>query len=146
MCRSMLSRRIRFDIFDRDRGKEQGDSLGWGHYNLDLVAEGQVTEQWIQLRNVFAGELRLRVLVLSGTDNDDHVRCSFSEIWACCHVCQHNHLAVEHTHVDCCPALVCTLPMYHLTACDNSSEMRQASTIVRALKPIHAPCRYERNA
>ena len=73
--RSMLSRRIRLDIFDRDRGKEQGDSLGWGNFNLDLVAEGQVHEQWVQLRNVFAGELRLRVLVLSGTDDDDSVRC-----------------------------------------------------------------------
>jgi hypothetical protein len=73
-CRSMLSRRIRLDIFDLDRGKEQGDSLGWANFNLDLVAEGQVTEQWIQLRNVFAGELRLRVLVLSGTDDNEAVR------------------------------------------------------------------------
>ena len=73
----MLSRRIRLDLFDRDRGKEQGDTLGWGHFNLDLVAEGQVAEQWVQLRNVFAGELRVRVLVLSGTDDDDQARQSF---------------------------------------------------------------------
>jgi hypothetical protein len=85
-CRSMLERRVRFDVFDRDRGKEVGEPLGWAHYNLDLVAEGQVSEQWVQLRNVFAGELRIRVLVLSGTDDNvevclpSHMSCLFLSV------------------------------------------------------------------
>lgn len=73
-CRSMLERRVRLDVFDRDRSKDAGEPLGWAYYNLDLVAEGQVSEQWVQLRNVFAGELRIRVLVLSGTDDNAEVR------------------------------------------------------------------------
>jgi hypothetical protein len=79
----MLVRRVRLDAFDRDRGKEAGELLGWASYNLNLVAEGQLSEQWVQMRNVFAGELRIWVLVLSGTDGNVKV-CSPSHM--CCHV------------------------------------------------------------
>ena len=67
---------MRVDVYDRDRNKETGEALGWGYYNLDLLAEGQVTDQWVQLRNVVAGELRLRLLVLSGTEDSIAVRSS----------------------------------------------------------------------
>jgi hypothetical protein len=68
VCRSILARRVRFDVYDRDRGKAEGDGLGYGYVNLDMVAEGQVLEQWVQLRNSITGEVRVRLLVLSGTD------------------------------------------------------------------------------
>jgi hypothetical protein len=68
--RSMLARRMRLDVLDRDRSSISGDdACGWAYANLDLVAEGQVTEQWVQLRGVPSGELRIRFLVLSGTDD-----------------------------------------------------------------------------
>lgn len=70
----MLARRLRLDVYDRDRNKAEGDSLGFAYVNLDLIAEGQVTEQWVQLRGSFTGELRIRMLVLSGTDDSVQVR------------------------------------------------------------------------
>jgi hypothetical protein len=63
-------------VYDRDRGKAEGDALGYGYFNLDLVAEGQVLEQWVQLRNSLTGEIRVRLLVLSGTDDSFQVRSS----------------------------------------------------------------------
>jgi hypothetical protein len=65
----MLARRLRIDVFDRDRANAEGEALGFGFVNLDLVAEGQVTEQWVQLRNSLTGDVRVRVLILSGTDD-----------------------------------------------------------------------------
>lgn len=74
-CRSMLARRMRLDVLDRDKNAMTGDdACGWAYVNLDLVAEGQVTEQWVQLRGVPSGELRMRLLALSGTDDSNAVR------------------------------------------------------------------------
>lgn len=70
----MLARRMRLDVLDRDKTSLTGDdSCGWAYINLDLVAEGQVTEQWVQLRGVPSGELRVRLLALSGTDDSNAV-------------------------------------------------------------------------
>lgn len=73
--RSMLARRMRIDVLDRDKNSIRGDeACGWAYANLDLVAEGQITEQWLQLRGVPSGEIRIRLLVLSGTDDSNEVR------------------------------------------------------------------------
>lgn len=73
-CRSMLARRMRLDVLDRDKNAITGDeACGWAYINLDLIAEGQVTEQWVQLRGVPSGELRVRLLALSGTDDSNAV-------------------------------------------------------------------------
>ena len=75
MYRSMLARRMRLDVLDRDKNSIKGDeACGWAYANLDLVAEGQVTEQWLQLRGVPSGEIRIRLLVLSGTDDSNEVQ------------------------------------------------------------------------
>lgn len=74
VSRSMLARRMRLDVLDRDKNSIRGDeACGWAYANLDLVAEGQVTEQWLQLRGVPSGEVRIRLLVLSGTDDSNEV-------------------------------------------------------------------------
>jgi hypothetical protein len=63
------------DVLDRDKKTITGDeACGWAYINLDLIAEGQVTEQWAQLRGVPSGELRVRLLALSGTDDSVAVR------------------------------------------------------------------------
>lgn len=90
----MLARRMRLDVLDRDKNSLTGDeACGWAYINLDLIAEGQVTEQWVQLRGVPSGELRVRLLALSGTDDSNAVRpvylctvCSapVSNAYQCC--------------------------------------------------------------
>lgn len=66
---------MRLDVLDRDKNSIRGDeACGWAYANLDLVAEGQITEQWLQLRGVPSGEIRIRLLVLSGTDDSNEVR------------------------------------------------------------------------
>lgn len=66
---------MRLDVLDRDKNTITGDeACGWAYINLDLIAEGQVTEQWVQLRGVPSGELRVRLLALSGTDDSNAVR------------------------------------------------------------------------
>lgn len=87
-CRSMLARRLRLDVYDRDRNKADGDTLGFAYVNLDLIAEGQVTEQWVQMRGSFTGELRIRMLVLSGTDDS-------VEVCPCAVACAVEHVLAE---------------------------------------------------
>lgn len=82
----MLARRMRLDVLDRDKNSIKGDeACGWAYANLDLVAEGQVTEQWLQLRGVPSGEIRIRLLVLSGTDDSNEVHQLYTSATACGH-------------------------------------------------------------
>jgi hypothetical protein len=85
LCRSMLARRMRLDVLDRDKNSLTGDeACGWAYVNLDLIAEGQASEQWVQLRGVPSGELRLRILVLSGTDDSTAARLWWNTRLLCC--------------------------------------------------------------
>lgn len=68
----MLSRRLRLEVFDKDVITSD-DSCGFATINLDLLAQGQVQEQWCQLRGETRGELRVRLLVLPGDVDDPKV-------------------------------------------------------------------------
>ena len=87
-------------MLDRDKNSLTGDeACGWAYINLDLIAEGQVTEQWVQLRGVPSGELRVRLLALSGTDDSNAVR----PVYLCTGI-----LCVLGSREQCIPVL-CTL-------------------------------------